>query len=129
LTKNGIRILDGAALELAEPAGWAHSFRTHPSRRDSRCIDSLHPFPPLLNNRFNLLVPSRMQKNAEMSQHNGIVQIPRILTADGKLPREDGRHDYVYLSKLIAIPGRPFFRARPSSVSGPSAGPNRELLY
>src|SRR5882757_9246831 len=42
-----------------------------------------------------------MQRNGESLKHLAVVQLPRILPRMVKLPREDGRQDYVYLGNLI----------------------------
>jgi polyphosphate kinase len=64
-------------------------------------IDPAHPFPQLLNKSLNLIVRLEMRKHHEPLKHMAVVQIPRILPRMIKLPREDGRQDYVYLSRLI----------------------------
>ena len=102
LTKNGIRILDVSALELPDLAWLAQYFRTQVRPVVTPlAIDPAHPFPQLLNKSLNLIVRLEMQRNAEMLKHLAVVQIPRILPRMVKLPREDGRQDYVYQSKLI----------------------------
>lgn len=102
LTNNGIRILDIAGLELPDLAWLAQYFRTQVRPVVTPlAIDPAHPFPQLLNKSLNLIVRLEMQKNAEALKHLAVVQIPRILPRMVKLPREDGRQDYVYLSKLI----------------------------
>src|SRR5205823_3855507 len=42
-----------------------------------------------------------LQREQEHLKHLAVVQMPRILPRMIKLPREDGRQDYVYLSRLI----------------------------
>jgi len=64
-------------------------------------IDPAHPFPQLLNKSLNLIVRLEMKKNRETHKHLAVVQIPRILPRIIKLAREDGRRDYVDLSRLI----------------------------
>ncbi len=64
-------------------------------------IDPAHPFPQLLNKSLNLIVRLEMARNREVHKHMAVVQIPRILPRMVKLPRADGRQDYVYLGRLI----------------------------
>ena len=64
-------------------------------------IDPAHPFPQLLNKSSNLIVRLEMRKGVEMLKHLAVVQIPSILPHIVKLPRSDGRFDYVYLAELI----------------------------
>ena len=64
-------------------------------------IDPAHPFPQLLNKSLNLIVRLEMARHREVLKHMAVVQIPRILPRLVKLPRADGRQDYVYLDRLI----------------------------
>ncbi|HSU52561.1 MAG TPA: polyphosphate kinase 1 [Candidatus Dormibacteraeota bacterium] len=102
LSNNGIRILDISALELPDLAWLAQYFRTQVRPvLTPLAIDPAHPFPQLLNKSLNLIVRLELEKNGEMLKHLAVVQIPRILPRMIKLPREDGRQDYLYLSRLI----------------------------
>jgi polyphosphate kinase len=102
LAQNGIRILDMAELQLPDLAWLMQYFRTQVRPvLTPLAIDPAHPFPQLLNKSLNLIVRLEMQRNGESLKHLAVVQIPRILPRMVKLPREDGRPDYVYLSRLI----------------------------
>src|SRR5256886_5641471 len=102
LEKNGIRILDIAQLDLPDLAWLVQYYRTQVRPvLTPLAIDPAHPFPQLLNKSLNLIVRLEMRKHHEPLKHMAVVQIPRILPRMIKLPREDGRQDYVYLSRLI----------------------------
>jgi polyphosphate kinase len=102
LGKNGIRILDMSELQLPDLAWLMQYFRTQVRPvLTPLAIDPAHPFPQLLNKSLNLIVRLEMHRNGESLKHLAVVQIPRILPRMVKLPRDDGRQDYVYLSRLI----------------------------
>ncbi|MBK9138886.1 MAG: polyphosphate kinase 1 [Verrucomicrobia bacterium] len=63
-------------------------------------IDPTHPFPQLLNKSLNLIVHLDGPK-AKSPLQLGIVQVPRVLPRLVRLPRDDGRRDYVFLGQLI----------------------------
>src|SRR6267142_1965114 len=102
LAANGIRILELAELAKADMA-WVEEYYLAQVRPvlTPLAIDPAHPFPQLLNKSLNLIVRLEMQRNGESLKHLSVVQIPRILPRMVKLPREDARQDYVYLSRLI----------------------------
>lgn len=64
-------------------------------------IDPAHPFPQLLNKSLNLIVRLELKKGRETLKHMAVVQMPAILPRLVPLPRQDGRHDYVYLGDLV----------------------------
>lgn len=64
-------------------------------------IDPAHPFPQLLNKSLNLIVRLEMAKQGERLKHLAVVQIPRLLPRVVRLPRNDGRMDFVYLGRLV----------------------------
>jgi len=102
LVKNHIRILDISELDLPDLAWLVQYFRSQVRPvLTPLAIDPAHPFPQLLNKSLNLIVRLEMNKNGEAIKHLAVVQIPRILPRMVELPREDGRQDYVYLSRLI----------------------------
>jgi polyphosphate kinase len=102
LARNGIRILDLDELG-AEDLAWVQEFYRSQVRPvlTPLAIDPAHPFPQLLNKSLNLIVRLEMPKNQEILKHLAVVQIPRILPRMLKLPRDDGRLDYLYLGLLI----------------------------
>lgn len=102
LAANGIRLLELAALDAADRA-WVEEYY-HTQVRPvltPLAIDPAHPFPQLLNKSLNLIVRLEMARSGEAHKHMAVVQIPRILPRIVKLPRTDGRQDYVYLGRLI----------------------------
>ena len=102
LADNGIRLLEVAELEPADLA-WVKDYY-HTQVRPvltPLAIDPAHPFPQLLNKSLNLIVRLEMARDREAHKHSAVVQIPRILPRMVKLPRTDGRQDYVYLDRLI----------------------------
>ena len=102
LAANGIRLLELAELDEADRA-WVEDYY-HTQVRPvltPLAIDPAHPFPQLLNKSLNLIVRLEMARNREVLKHSAVVQIPRILPRIVKLPRTDGRQDYVYLDRLI----------------------------
>ena len=102
LARNGIRILDLSELERPDLTRLEHYFQTQVLPvLTPLAIDPAHPFPQLLNKSLNLIVRLEMKKNRETHKHLAVVQIPRILPRILKLPREDGRRDYVVLSRII----------------------------
>ena len=102
LTQNGIRILDIPELDLPDLAWLVQYYRTQVRPvLTPLAIDPAHPFPQLLNKTLNLIVRIEMAKGPDTHKHMAVVQIPRILPRMIKLPRDDARQDYVYLSRLI----------------------------
>jgi polyphosphate kinase len=102
LASNGIRLLALAELDGADLAWLEDYYRTQVRPvLTPLAIDPAHPFPQLLNKSLNLMVRLEIEKNHEVLKHMAIVQIPRKLPRMVKLPRADGRQDYVYLDRLI----------------------------
>ena len=102
LATNGIQLLKLAELEPAD-LKWVEEYyhdQVQPVLTPL-AIDPAHPFPQLLNKSLNLIVRVEMSRGTELLQHMAVVQIPRILPRMVKLPRTDGRQDYVYLDRLI----------------------------
>jgi len=102
LARNGIRILDISEVEPGDLPRLVQYFQSQVLPvLTPLAIDPAHPFPQLLNKSLNLIVRLEMKKNRETHKHLAVVQIPRILPRIIKLAREDGRRDYVDLSRLI----------------------------
>src|SRR3954470_11473761 len=102
LAKSGIRFLNVSELGAKDRAFVEEYYRAQVRPvLTPLAIDPAHPFPQLLNKTLNLIVRVEMQKGPETLKHMAVVQIPRILPRVIKLPREDTRQDYVYLSRLI----------------------------
>src|ERR1039457_1017941 len=102
LAANGIRLLELSELEPPDLA-WVGDYYHKQVRPvlTPLAIDPAHPFPQLLNKSLNLIVRLEMAQNREVLKHSAVVQIPRNLPRIVKLPRTDGRQDYVYLDRLI----------------------------
>jgi len=64
-------------------------------------IDPSHPFPMVLNKSLNVIVRLEVEQEGAKRQRLAIVQVPRILPRLVKLPRQDARQEYVFLSDLI----------------------------
>ncbi len=64
-------------------------------------IDPAHPFPQLANKSLNLIVQLEITRGTETLRHLAVVQVPRNLPRLVQLPRENTRHDYVLLGRLI----------------------------
>ncbi|HPC61787.1 MAG TPA: polyphosphate kinase 1 [Verrucomicrobiota bacterium] len=102
LGRNGIRVLFMEELDTADLAWLQEYYRTQVRPvLTPLAIDPAHPFPQLLNKSLNLIVRLELDKEQETHKHLAVVQIPRILPRLIRLPRSDGRRDYVYLSRLI----------------------------
>ncbi len=102
LARNNIRLLELPELEEPDRV-WVEDYYHGQVRPvlTPLAIDPAHPFPQLLNKSLNLIVRLEMRRDREVHKHSAVVQIPRILPRLVKLPRADGREDYVYLSRLI----------------------------
>jgi polyphosphate kinase len=102
LAANRIRILDIKELSRSDLA-WLEVFYWQQVRPvlTPLAIDPAHPFPQLLNKSLNLIVRLELPKNSEVLKHMAVVQLPAILPRLVRLPRQDGRRDYVYLGHLI----------------------------
>ena len=102
LAASGIRILELADVEPAYQS-WLEDYYRAQVRPvlTPLAIDPAHPFPQLLNKSLNLIVRLEMNRGNELLKHLAVVQIPRILPRMVRLPRSDGRRDYVYLGRLI----------------------------
>jgi len=102
LEASGMRILAPEDLAATDQEWLEHYYRTQVRPvLTPLAIDPAHPFPQLLNKSLNLIVRLEMSRNGEMLRHLAVVQIPRILPRLVRLPRTDGRQDYVYLGRLI----------------------------
>ena len=64
-------------------------------------IDSAHPFPQLLNKSLNVLVSIEGDPAEASETRLAVVQVPRILSRLVRLPRWEGRRQYVFLEEVI----------------------------
>lgn len=102
LSRQGIRFL--SLKELSYPdREWLENFYRTEVRPvlTPLAIDPAHPFPQLLNKSLNMIVKLEMPAAGKAIKHLAIVQVPRVLPRLVKLPRKDGRQDYVFLAHLI----------------------------
>lgn len=102
LAENGIRFLNFDKLDKADLA-WVEEYYRGQVRPvlTPLALDPAHPFPQLLNKSLNLIVRLEMPHGGEMLRHLAVVQVPRVLPRLVRLPRDDARQDYVFLSNLI----------------------------
>lgn len=102
LAANRIRILGIPELSRSDLA-WLEVYYWQQVRPvlTPLAIDPAHPFPQLLNKSLNLIVRLELPKPGETLKHLAVVQLPAILPRLVRLPRQDGRRDYVYLGQLI----------------------------
>lgn len=102
LAQSGSRVLDIETLDEGDRAWLAQYYATQVRPvLTPLAIDPAHPFPQLLNKSLNLIIQLEMPRHGEMLKHMAVVQIPRILPRTVKLPRQDGRREFVYLGRLI----------------------------
>jgi len=102
LARHGIRFL---AIEQLAPAdlAWLENFYRAEVRPvlTPLAIDPAHPFPQILNKSLNMIVRLEMKGARRSEKHMAVVQVPRVLPRLVRLPRADGRQDYVFLAHLI----------------------------
>jgi polyphosphate kinase len=111
LAEHGIRFLRVEELDDADLA-WLESFyldRVHPVLTPL-AIDKSHPFPQLINKMLNVVVRLIDTTDGENEEKLGVVQVPPNLPRLVRLPRSDGRQDYIFLGRIIGrFLGRLFF--------------------
>jgi len=102
LEKNGFRFLRVAQLDEADRR-WVEKYYASEVRPvlTPLAVDPAHPFPQLLNRSLNLVVKVAMKAGGESSVRLAVVQVPRVLPRLVRLPRTDGRMDYVFLGQVI----------------------------
>ena len=64
-------------------------------------VDPAHPFPHILNKSLNIGVSLDIEQDGETVSRLAVVQVPRVLPRLVRLPRENGRMDFVFLATLI----------------------------
>jgi polyphosphate kinase len=102
LARNGIRFLGIDQLDEAD-RDWIDAYY----RKEVALvltplgIDLAHPFPQLMNKTLNILVQLELMTGEGGQKRLAIVQAPRSLPRLVKLPRDDGRMDYVFLANII----------------------------
>jgi polyphosphate kinase len=103
LANHGIRFLRFDELVGADQA-WVEEYYQSQVRPvlTPLALDPAHPFPQLLNKSLNIMVRLEMPAAGEVLRHLAVVQVPRVLPRLVRLPREDGRLDYIFLGNLIA---------------------------
>ncbi len=79
-------------------------------------VDPSHPFPQVLNKSLNLITHVTVNPGPEERRRFAIVQVPRVLPRLVRLPRDDGRQDYVFLGDVIGERLQELF---PGTLLGP----------
>jgi polyphosphate kinase len=102
LAKSRIRLLRFSKLDAADRHWLELFYRTEVLPvLTPLAIDSAHPFPQLLNKSLNLVVKLEVEAGGKPMSRLAVVQVPRVLPRLVKLPRREGRMDYVFLGQLI----------------------------
>jgi polyphosphate kinase len=102
LERNGIRFLDMASLAEADREWVGRFYRTEVLPVLTPLgIDPAHPFPQLLNKSLNIMLELEAKRGTRTEKRLAVVQLPRLVPRLIKLPRDDGRQDYVFLGQLI----------------------------
>jgi polyphosphate kinase len=102
LARNGIRILPMDELDSTDRAAMEAFYRDKVGPvLTPLAIDPSHPFPLLLNKSLNLIVQLEAPRNGQPAERLALVQVPRGLPRLERLPRADGRQDFVSLADLI----------------------------
>jgi polyphosphate kinase len=102
LARHGIRFL--AVEELSpDDRAWLENYYRAEIRPvlTPLAIDPSHPFPQILNKSLNMIVRLEMKSAGRSTRRLAVVQAPRVLPRLVRLPRDDGRQDYVFLAHLI----------------------------
>lgn len=103
LAQYGIRFIRVEDLDASDLA-WLESFyreRVHPVLTPL-AIDESHPFPLLLNKMLNIVVKLVDTTSGAPKEKMGVVQVPQNLPRLVRLPRSDGRQEYLFLGRIIA---------------------------
>ncbi|MEO8427908.1 MAG: polyphosphate kinase 1, partial [Verrucomicrobiota bacterium] len=101
LARHGIRFLTIQQLGPAD-LRWLEEFYRTEVRPvlTPLALDPVNRFPQLLNKSLNMIVKLEVPGAHRAVKHHAIVPVPRVPRLV-KLPREDGRQDYVFLGHLI----------------------------
>jgi len=102
LGKSGFRFLRVPQLDNADRE-WIEKYYASEVRPvlTPLAVDPAHPFPQLLNRSLNLVVKVATKSGKKSQLRLAVVQVPRVLPRLVRLPRDDGRMDYVFLGQLI----------------------------
>lgn len=102
LALHGIQFHDANALGEADRIWLEDYYRSqvHPVLTPL-AIDPSHPFPQIANKTLNLITRATLEEGGQTRTRLAIVQVPRGLPRLVKLPRADGRMDFVFLADLI----------------------------
>ena len=102
LAKNGIRFLGIDDLDAADRDWIDNYYRKEVAPVLTPLgIDPSHPFPQLMNKTLNVLVQIELMTGEGGQRRLAIVQVPRSLPRLVRLPRDDGRMDYVFLANIV----------------------------
>src|SRR5262245_46567409 len=96
LERNGICFLNMADLREADREWVGRFYRTEVLPVLTPLgIDPAHPFPQLLNKSLNIVLELEAKRGGRAEKRLAVVQLPRLLPRLIKLPRDNGRQDYV----------------------------------
>lgn len=104
LHKQGIRFWEIRDLEPHDRS-WLDSYyknQVHPVLTPLG-IDPAHPFPELANKNLYLVVQLTIVHDGVPQRRLAVVQAPRGIPRLIRLPRDDGRRDYVMVGKMIGF--------------------------
>ncbi len=102
LNREGVRFVRVEELDASDLTWLEHFYRerVHPVLTPL-AIDQSHPFPLLLNKMLNVVVKLVDTTGGTPEEKMGVVQVPPNLPRLIRLPRSDGRHDYLFLGRII----------------------------
>src|SRR5580704_2702277 len=102
LAQNAIHFYDFPELNASD-AAWVEEYYQSQVQPvlTPLALDPAHPFPQLLNKSLNLIVRVEMPQGGEMLRHLAVVPVPRVLPRLVRLPRQNGRQDYIFLASII----------------------------
>ncbi|MFM7101039.1 MAG: polyphosphate kinase 1, partial [Verrucomicrobiota bacterium] len=104
LAGGGIGFLDPAVAGEADAAWLDRYYReqVHPVLTPL-AVDPAHPFPEVANKSLNLITRVQLVRDGVQIRRLAIVGMPRNLPRLIRVPRDEGRQDYVFLADLIGL--------------------------
>jgi polyphosphate kinase len=102
LGKSGISFLEYSELKESDRRWLDEYYRTQVRPvLTPLAVDPAHPFPHILNKSLNIGVSLEVEQDGEIVSRLAVVQVPRVLPRLVRLPRENGRMDFIFLATLI----------------------------